>query len=62
MLTITIGWWILPALITLFCLAILVTQGGGGSGDFGDGLGCAFMLIPILFVWCVYFAARTFWG
>lgn len=57
-LTLTIGWWIIPVILTLICLSRMLRQ---SEEDWGIFFGFAalfrlFWLIPILFIWLIYFA------
>ncbi len=57
-MTITIGWWLLPALVSATCVvAAFRPYRRHGAYDFGAILR-GFWLIPALAVWVVYFVAR----
>lgn len=60
-LIITLGWWIVPLIITIVILGIMfrpVESCGNDFWGFGTAIECLFRLfwmIPLLFVWLVYF-------
>lgn len=60
-LTITLGWWILPAVLTLIFgyLAFKPEEQCGGCYEYiGDAIGAIFKLlwlIPLLISWLIYF-------
>ena len=55
--TISSGWWIIPTIPTLICLAFMFRplQNTGGLLSGLDAVFRVFWLIPILFVWLLYF-------
>lgn len=61
-LTITLGWWLIPAFVTALCLFAMFRTGNANSGGmFGnafDVLFSLFWLIPIGFIWAIYFGLR----
>ncbi len=56
--TLTLGWWIAPTLISIYCLYRLhkTAKSGGGQFDFVSPLLAALWLIPALVVWVIYLA------
>lgn len=54
-MTITIGWWIIPVILTILALRVANAE----RDDYG--IVGMLMLIPILAVWLIYLAARL-WG
>ena len=55
-MTITIGLWIIPTLLTAFLLGMMFRPWHStGDYDFSYGLRVLW-LIPVLAVWCAYFA------
>ena len=55
-MTITLGFWLIPVVLTLFGLAAMFRPyEGGGDFDFG-AIFRVLWLLPIAFVWVVYFA------
>ena len=53
-LTITLGWWVVPCLLTLVGLGLMLRPyHSSGSYDFGLLLRL-FWLIPISLVWLIY--------
>lgn len=52
---ITIGIWIIPAMLTLACAAMMLRPyQSSGAYDFG-AIFRLFWLIPIALIWCAYF-------
>lgn len=60
-LTISLGWWILPAVITAILGVIVIREEAGSTGML-SGLGYILMAVPILFVWCLYLLAALLFG
>jgi hypothetical protein len=59
-MTITIGASVIPWLLTAFCVCMILRPWHStGSYDFSF-VRRVLWLIPILFVWCVYFAILCF--
>ena len=54
-LTLTFGWWLIPFAITLWFLHISIKSGREFYGDYSFNFIPILCLIPILFVWMVYF-------
>lgn len=60
---ITIGVWIIPAMLTVFIWLWITKEAGGGY--FGGAFEAMFALFLIAVMWAVYFAIRYFlaaWG
>lgn len=66
-LTITFGWWILPALISLF-IAVMIfrpfekeygSEAAWGIGMALQSVGRVLWLIPLLLTWVVYLAIKV---
>lgn len=56
-MTVVLGWWLLPAAITLIWLMFAVIESSGPSGGFLDmtGLLSIIGLVPVLAAWLIYF-------
>lgn len=52
-MTVTLGWWILPAVLTIALLAWAAHEEAGNHG-IGAGLCFIMTLVPVLFIWVVY--------
>lgn len=61
--TITWGWWILPVVLTLYCLWRIfrpIPHADSGIGDAIAMLFRLFWLIPVLLGWIVYLIFRLY--
>lgn len=54
-ITISLGWWLVPAVITVALLALATIEESRSRGDLLASTYYMFTLIPVLFVWCLYF-------
>lgn len=56
--TITIGWWIIPLLLTAVAIVWAFVAGSDNGGGFMSGIGVFFTLVPALIIslvaWIVY--------
>ena len=65
-MTITVGLWIIPTILTVACVVMLFRSAVGRPGYSGmyssafDALFAMFWLIPIGFIWAAYFAVLYF--
>lgn len=60
-MTITIGFWIIPAIITAFFLFWPMPKSSAGMfGNMGAVISSLFRIIGLLFVWMAYFAIMYF--
>jgi hypothetical protein len=65
-ITITFGWWVIPFVLTVLCLIPMFrrTKPTGGATVFAgigmmiDAMIRALWLIPIGFIWAIYFGLR----
>lgn len=59
-MTIHLGWWLIPAIITIIGLIIISkeTNGGGSYAAIGNFIVAAFYAIPILVMWIIYLLIR----
>ena len=57
-LTISLGWWMIPTLITAVLLYWAYRVERESSGSLLSGWNYVIAMIPILLVWCLYLAAR----
>lgn len=57
-ITITLGWWIIPTLITIVAvgLAFWPRESGGGYPDFGAAFLMLLAIIAALVAWVIYLA------
>lgn len=58
-MTITIGWWIIPAVVSIVCGFYMAQD---DSSAFDGGLLGALFMVPVLAVWLLYFMFRSFFG
>lgn len=60
-MTIILGWWIIPAAITLMWLIYFIIEMNEPAGAFIDlrGLGSVVGLIPVLLSWLIYFICKV---
>lgn len=65
-MSITLGWWMIPAALTLLLWFGGRRMLGGCESSGGDyslgGIVEVFLLVPILLAWLVYFAVLYFTG
>lgn len=61
-LTITLGWWILPAVITAVLFAVAWDDERAAGNSFGAGLSYFFAALPSLAAWVIYLLAALFFG
>lgn len=59
-MTITIGVWIIPAILTLCCLVGMFWPYETSDYDFFTPILRLMWLIPIGFIWAIYFAVMYF--
>lgn len=57
-ITISLGWWLIPAVITVALLALATIEESRSRGGLLAGASYVVALIPVLFVWCLYFGLR----
>lgn len=55
-LVVTLGWWLVPACLTLFAVFLMISVRPEDSSDIGGWLMSFMLLAAILLVWLVYFA------
>lgn len=56
-ISITLGWWLIPTIITIILLAIIFRPIEYSGGYFGGGLEAmfrCFWFIPMFVVWIIY--------
>lgn len=57
-ITITIGWWILPAILSLLAVLWCNSLDYGGDYNFTGAISLPITAFVICFVWMVYFGVR----
>lgn len=61
-ITLTLGWWIIPAVVTVALFAMAWRDESSSGGGYFSGLSFALMAIPALIVWCAYLFAALLVG
>ncbi len=61
-MTLTLGWWLIPAIITIFCVYKIYRTNGitgsssmSGVGSAIEGLIMVAWFVPALLAWVIYF-------
>ena len=55
--TVSIGWWMVPTLITIILLYWTHQYERESRGSLLAGMSYVIAMIPVLLVWCLYLAA-----